>query len=87
MEAKAVTKSVVGVFAGLLPPWVIWAIGAHVDFMYHAAYHLHTDKTLESMHEALDELHINKSVFIKYVIFYINPTIIVFILRIKDSLL
>lgn len=64
VEAKAVAKSFIGVLAGLLPPRAMRAIRALIDFLYYATYHSHTDATLKSMEDALDEFHANKSIFI-----------------------
>lgn len=57
-------KSFVGVLAGLLPPRAMHAIRVLIDFLYYATYHSHTDMTLKSMEDALDEFHANKSIFI-----------------------
>ena len=49
---------------GLSSVHLIWAVHAILDFLYLAQYPVHTDKTLESLEDALAHFHQAKNIFI-----------------------
>lgn len=64
-EAKAIQQVFVGVVVGLVPPKVVIAARALLDFIYLSSYYCHTDDTLTRLQAALNEFHANKQIFIQ----------------------
>lgn len=64
-ECKEMEKVFLPLLAGAADPSVVQAVRAMLDVIYLAQLETHTTKTLQALHQALDEFHSLKDVFVK----------------------
>ncbi|KII83180.1 hypothetical protein PLICRDRAFT_77725, partial [Plicaturopsis crispa FD-325 SS-3] len=63
-EYREMEKIFVGTLPGCVPPDVIAAARAIVDFIYYSNSNTHTSKSLAKMSAALEEFHTRKEIFV-----------------------
>lgn len=63
-EYREMEKIFIGTLPGCVPPDVIAAARAIVDFIYYANFNTHTSTSLAKMSAALDEFHNRKEIFV-----------------------
>lgn len=63
-EHKEMEKVFLSIIAGAMPPRVLAAAQAVIDFIYLAQFQVYTSTTLSALHQALKRFHENKEVFV-----------------------
>ncbi|EJD47512.1 hypothetical protein AURDEDRAFT_23373, partial [Auricularia subglabra TFB-10046 SS5] len=65
-ERKAIYAQILGGIIGRVPREAVRATRALLDFMYIAAFEVHSEDTLGALRDALDQFYKNKAVFQKH---------------------